>query len=549
MQRLVQNTTNKFLTPVPLGPTRVEGTKRIPVVTIRFKNTAAPPFPVARLQQELFDGPWPTGTMKQFYLENSYQALTVEGTVTPWATAANADTFYEGADFIEDGHPTHCWGTCADAKLKALFEEAVRAQGAAFDWGAFDNDGPDGEPNSGDDDGLVDFIAFVQPESGGECGTSNIWSHRSTLTDWGGAISTSSARKNGGKIRIDDYVVVPALACDGTTMIQIGVFAHEFGHAFGLPDLYDTNRDVGGYSAGVANWCLMGAGSWGGDGKSPERPVHMSPWSKAWLGWVEVMELSGPGTLPAYESGKTIGRLRAGPDRFYLLSNVQREGFDAKLPGSGLAIWEIREDVLAQTLSLNTVNATSTAKGVNLLSADGLARLDTDRSYAGSAADLFPGSTDKRRFDSALAPKAANHRAVCRISLTGTTVSFDARSNVTSCSAIASPPQNVDAADALPAEGPRTEPQPDELPLDSAKAIAEQPDDFASRVVLLSGTLKRAENQTTLTADGVALPLEFDARVEAALRTQAGKRVEVLGVVSLKAGKPVVRFVSLRAAR
>ena len=43
-----------------------------------------------------------------------------------------------------------------------------------------------------------------------------------------------------------DYVIQPAWNCAGPpSAIDIGVFAHEFGHAFGLPDLYDTNSANG----------------------------------------------------------------------------------------------------------------------------------------------------------------------------------------------------------------------------------------------------------------------------------------------------------------
>ena len=55
------------------------------------------------------------------------------------------------------------------------------------DWGRFDNDGPDGVPNSGDDDGYVDVLLVVHPTRGAECGGTDsgnrIWSHQWTLVD------------------------------------------------------------------------------------------------------------------------------------------------------------------------------------------------------------------------------------------------------------------------------------------------------------------------------------------------------------------------------
>ncbi len=40
-----------------------------------------------------------------------------------------------------------------------------------------------------------------------------------------------------------------------------GVYVHEFGHAFGLPDLYDVDYS----SKGVGHWSLMSGGSWNGN--------------------------------------------------------------------------------------------------------------------------------------------------------------------------------------------------------------------------------------------------------------------------------------------
>jgi hypothetical protein len=66
------------------GGAVVSGTKSIPVLTSKFSNTSSDPFATADLQQELFDGPWPTGTMSDFYQEISYGQFSVTGTVFPW---------------------------------------------------------------------------------------------------------------------------------------------------------------------------------------------------------------------------------------------------------------------------------------------------------------------------------------------------------------------------------------------------------------------------------------------------------------------------------
>src|SRR5687767_7895356 len=66
----------------------------------------------------------------------------------------------------------------------------------------------------------------------------------------------------------------------------VGVFAHEFGHDLGLPDLYNTG---GGPDNGVAFWSLMSAGSWASDSANAigDKPVHMGAWEKLALGWLD----------------------------------------------------------------------------------------------------------------------------------------------------------------------------------------------------------------------------------------------------------------------
>ena len=245
----------------------VEGERSIPVFPVVFSNTSKPPFDRSALQTRLFGAG--ADTMTAFYKENSFNRLTVNGTVAEWHKLPSIDTFYEGADFIHQGKPVKCNGTCEGAKLGDMMKHVLDGADGTVDFRQFDNDGPDGKPNSGDDDGFVDFVAFVQPNVGGECGSDNrhIWSHRWSLSGWNAPPYDHEVRKErrrhdqGGRLRHHALE-----ACDGTTMIQIGVFAHEFGHAFGLPDLYDTD-DANGVSEGAGNWCLMASGSWGGDGQ------------------------------------------------------------------------------------------------------------------------------------------------------------------------------------------------------------------------------------------------------------------------------------------
>ena len=416
----------------PAAGVAVEGTQSIPVLALKFSDTGANPIDVAQLQKELFDGPWPTGTMTEYYKEISYGRFEVKGKVQPFKTLKNRATFYSGG----------CNGLCEQAKVPDMLKETLTLNGS-LDWGQFDNDGPDGKPNSGDDDGFVDFVAFVHPNVGGECGSNSfIWSHRFNLSGWGvKPFVTKSARSGGGTIMVDDYVVMPAKACDGKTMIQIGVFAHEFGHVFGLPDLYDTDDD-NGVSEGAGNWCLMAAGSWGGDGNSPQRPAHMSAWSKTYLGWVlpSLQTVNLPSaSIKNAESNAFAIKVPISTTQSYLVENRQKTKFDDTLPIGGLLVWKINDTVVNAGLANNSVNANETNQGVELVEADGRNDLD-GAANRGDAGDPFPGSKNVKAFDNTTKPASIGKLALCEIGAPGETMT--ARLSMTGrCQATPPPPR------------------------------------------------------------------------------------------------------------
>ena len=194
------------------------------------------------------------------------------------------------------------------------------------------------------------------------------------------------------------------------------MFAHEFGHAFGLPDLYDTDPDNGD-SEGIGNWCLMAGGSWGGDGLSPEKPVHMSAWAKEFLGWVNPTNVAAelnPASLKSAEDNADVLKVPISASQWYLVENRQKKLFDTKLPAGGLLVWKINQAVVTSGLASNSVNADENNKGVDLEEADGLAHLDAGANR-GDAGDAFPGSANKREFHNATSPPSSGTNAICVI--------------------------------------------------------------------------------------------------------------------------------------
>ncbi len=396
-----------------LGPRDpVLGTYRIPVVLGLYSNSgASPPYSRSEIDDAYFGGG--PASITAYYTEVSNSRVTLQGDVLDWVQTARPDTAYTVG---ESGLVS---GSLGGQGAGNFVYEVLDLQ-VGVDWGAYDNDGPDGEPNSGDDDGFVDVLAVMHPTRGGECGGSGsgdrIWSHRWSLSAAVGTVfTTDTPRAGGGFIRINDYTIQPSISCSGGALNEIGVFTHELGHAFGLPDLYDTCDggtscpDDGARTSGSGVWDLMASGSWGCNNASPASPCHMGAWTKAALGWVDVVTLApdtdhGVLTIPPVVGSGVVYRVDAndGSGEYFLLENRQRMGFDQNLYREGLLVWQIDPDWVAGRWPPNRVNANA-HQGVWLRQADG----DDDLGAGigrGDAGDPFPGSTGNTAFHTVSQP-------------------------------------------------------------------------------------------------------------------------------------------------
>jgi M6 family metalloprotease-like protein len=414
------------------GPT--EGEFVIPVLLGLYENSgASPPFSRDSIQSAYFGaGP---GTITAFYEELSGGRAALLGDVLPWVRASRADTAYAAGESGLVSAPLGAGG--AGNFIWELLDGSPDVA-----WELYDNDGPDGLPNSGDDDGFVDVLAVIQPTRGGECGgdgkEDRIWSHRwalsSAVSSPGRPYETTRPARGGGFIRIDDYTIQPAISCSNDRLAEIGVFSHELGHAFGLPDLYDTN-DADGTHSGVGSWDLMSTGSYGCDNRSPAMPCHMGAWTKAMLGWVDVVTLAadtdhGTLTLLPVETSSTVWRVdaRDGSGEYFLLENRQRTGFDEKLLAPGLLVWQIDPRVVDVAWPANRVNA-SAHMGVRIRQADGRDDLDLGRGR-GDGGDPFPGESANTAFHTVSLPSSRSYAGgvsgltIDDVSVDGTDLTF-----------------------------------------------------------------------------------------------------------------------------
>jgi len=402
--------------PMSFAPTAITGTYKVPVLPIDFSD-APTLYPAANYADVLFN---PTPTTRPYSVRSYYQQLsnglvTIDGVVRPFTRADSSSAYYE------DGCNGVGIGTCGHVGrfTELLIGTLQHNDDGTFNWAQFDTDG----------DGYVDFVTFLQSQEDGACGTQHIWAHRAYISSWTGSpyvTKTPWPGHPGQFIKVEDYTIQSAVggitACDPNKIMPIGTIAHETGHAFGLPDLYDTD----GTSEGIGEWGLMSSGNYA----IPFSPARYEAWSLVQMGWVKVDTLSSSRTVitaPVTASDTVFYITVPGTNEYFLVENRQALESDsaqmnpaynviAKMPG--LLIWHVDQDKIdAHGMTIDNRVNTGLVHGLALMEADGKRNLwanpGTASSNRGDLGDSYPGSTGNTRFSYRTFPAAlANTGAI-----------------------------------------------------------------------------------------------------------------------------------------
>ena len=348
-----------------------------------------------------------TESVTDIYLDNSYGDFLITGQVVGWYRMPHPYSYYCNGDGIEGTADDYGLGDYPQ-NAQGLAEDAVDAADPDVDYHDFLNDR-----------WAVDGVFVIHAGTGAEQtgDADDIWSHQSSIyhdTDDG--------------VTVRSYTTEPELRVDGG-MTDVGVFAHEFGHILGLPDLYDTDLS----SDGVGRWSLMSIGMWNGGGAHPS---DFDAWSKVQLGFVEPTVITVEGdslVLPPVETEGVVYKLHTdamGDQEYFLLENRQPLHNDAWLPGSGMLVWHVDEAVNTNQQELCVPDG-SAHPLLRLLQADG--RCDLENKDGSDAGDPFPGSAMNQVLDSMSLPASlaySGHKsnvAMKRIREITSNVVFDLR--------------------------------------------------------------------------------------------------------------------------
>jgi len=358
------------------------------------------------------------GTMTAYFRQCSNSRFELTGEVVEgWTTAAQKVEYYTSSEI----YPRSASGFAREILVKADKD---------IDFGEYDNDGPDGIPDSGDDDGAADAVMIVF------AGYPSGYTAKNALTPvqldlMENAVETNDRSYSGKVIIVRTVFLVPELKpAPGNAISPIGLACHEFGHVLGLPDQYDLTLQ----SQGLGQWCLMARGGHVDDGTTPS---HMCAWCKMRLGWVTPVDIEGNSSMTVLpvEDKPTVYKLWEDPfrlSRYFLIENRQKKGFDAKLNGNGMLIYHVDETRWCGPFfkTGGSQNDIVSHKLIDLEEADGLDQLDHNLN-AGDAGDPYPGTSGNTVFDDFSNPSARdydNHPSgivVSRIASTGDRVTAD----------------------------------------------------------------------------------------------------------------------------
>ncbi|TKB60710.1 MAG: M6 family metalloprotease domain-containing protein, partial [Nitrospira sp.] len=244
-----------------------------------------------------------SGSVRDYFYDNSKGKLTYTNAVTQYYTAAHDRSYYTDE--------TIPYGT----RAQELIVEALnflKAQGFNFSQLSSDSSG---------------FIYALNVFYVGL--TVNNWAQGLWPHSW----SLASPYDAGAGKQFSDYQIT-----NMGSELTLRTFCHENGHMVcDYPDLYDYGYD-GVQAYGTGHYCLM---CFGGNDKNP---VQVGAYLKNEAGWATKASPITPGITANLSAANNDFYVYAKSEtEYFIVENRQKTGRDTFLPDAGLAIWHVDE--------------------------------------------------------------------------------------------------------------------------------------------------------------------------------------------------------------
>ncbi|MEM3567431.1 MAG: M6 family metalloprotease domain-containing protein [Thermoplasmata archaeon] len=245
---------------------------------------------------------FPSGSLRDFYLENSYGAF---------------DPLIDVYGIFHSSHEMRYYSWDSGRYVDDMLEEILPQVDPVVNFADYDNDG----------DGYVDMVIVIHagPDAAATGNTAeHIWSHAS----W-------------AYLQTADNVYIGACNTGPDVDATIGVYVHEMGHSIGEMDFYDTTYR----SMGTGDWDVMAGGCWYGN-PAGSNPLHFNPYSKIHQGWLSPTYItqSQVVSLQPRELTKSLVQINISATQWFYVEYISKTcgaKFDRLALASGAIIWHL----------------------------------------------------------------------------------------------------------------------------------------------------------------------------------------------------------------
>ena len=274
-----------------------------------------------------------TGSARDFYYDNSHGRFEPIFDVYGPVKLTKDYSYYGKND---------SWGN--DQHAEEAVAEGCIALDDEIDFSLYDNDG----------DGKVDLV-FMYYAGRGEAdggGSNTIWPHQWELTSAGINLALDG-------VTVDSYACSSELAGYSGTFTGVGTACHEFGHAMGLPDFYDTDYETNGEAGALYSYSTMCGGAYNNDGRTPP---YFNFEERMLLGWVDesdylTFDRTGDYTILPIDGDVAYRTFTDMDGEYFVYENRTKTGWDLYLPGEGMIVYHVDK-------STRKVSGSTTAKAL-----------------------------------------------------------------------------------------------------------------------------------------------------------------------------------------
>lgn len=334
-----------------MGAVRTIGSFSIPVIMVEFSDVKFQENHTVEFFNRFLNEPGfseatdgantSLGSMKQYYEEQSYGLFSPTFEVVAKVAVSKGYSYY--GKNSSDGR---------DLYINTLVSEAIAGAVAQ---------GVDMSKYRYNVTYKIPLVAILYAGQGEATSSdeNTIWPHEADLSNYA---CTFSGQKYGA------YFVGNEM--NGSVLMGMGVFVHEFGHALGLPDLYDPTYSYQNDDA-FGMWSVMDGGAYNGNCFNP---VGFTVYERGYCGWMEYKEITEPqGVLltdPA--DGKGCAVVIRNPQKdneCFILQNYQQETWTPNTGGPGLMITRLNYN--SERWNYNMVNNEQKQKLCTMITADG----------------------------------------------------------------------------------------------------------------------------------------------------------------------------------